>query len=405
MSSDAVLMIGWEYPPHNSGGLGVACQGLTQSLAGFGQQIYFTLPYAHSGDVAHMKLMGCYDEDWFDGSSNKPPFGVYGASLPVLPTTDLDAHDLRSLPQSELEYRVSQYADKVNSSAKKVASDVGVVHAHDWMSFPAAEKIKRTQGKSVIAHVHSTEHDRIPNGHGSKFIIDTEKMGMEIADRVVAVSEYTKRIIVDKYNISPNKIDVVYNGIRPLGQRVTRPKFAGKRPVIVFMGRLTMQKGVEYFLYLASKVLKEIPDALFVVAGSGDQYHSLMLQNASMNLSANLLFTGFVRGKKRDMLLDRADVFVMPSLSEPFGLVALEAAQRNTPVIVSKNSGVSEVMQSAKVLDFWDVDKMTKEILQLIKSKEYLASTISGQNQDLSQLTWDSAAKKMQQVYMKVFRG
>jgi hypothetical protein len=406
MSGNSVFMIGWEYPPNNSGGLGVACQGLTQALSAEGEQIYFTLPYHLSRAQGHMQVIECFDQDWFlHGDSQAPPFAAYGQQ-PMMIAKDLTVDELRALPQSELELRVTQYADLVTDAAVVVDDQADLIHAHDWMSFPAAAQIKQELGKPFIAHVHSTEFDRIPTGHGSHYIHQAELYGLQLADKIIAVSNYTKQIIVSKYGIDPGKIAVVYNGVEPIARSAQRqPTFAADRPVIVFMGRLTMQKGAEYFLQLAKKVLRELPDALFIVAGSGDQYTSLLLQNADLNLSAHVLFTGFIRGKSRDQLLQRADVFVMPSLSEPFGLVALEAAQYDTPVLVSQNSGVSEVMPGAKIIDFWDVDKMTAEISHLIQDKKHHSQTVKAQHRDVQNLTWNRAAKNIKHLYRQVFLG
>lgn len=397
-------MIGWEYPPFNSGGLGVACQGMTQALAANSKQIYFTLPYANLSEINHMQLIGCYDKKWDESDPFFAPFNPYSNFSLNTDNIPLDAEELRNLPSSSLEQKVTEYSDQVLKASNK-NNDFAIVHAHDWMSFPAAEKIKKQHNRPVVAHVHSTEYDRIPTGHGSHFIMQTEKDGLEMADKVVAVSNYTKQILIQKYNINPDKIDVVYNGIDPIDSSDIKVNFAGDRPVIVFMGRLTMQKGAEYFLSLANQVLSKLTDALFVIAGNGDQYHSLILKNAQMHLSANLLFAGFVRGKQKDILLDRANVFVMPSLSEPFGLVALEAAQRNTPVIISKNSGVAEVMPSAKALDFWDTDLMSKEIVKLINYPQYAQITINNQKKDVAQVTWQNSAQQLMKVYRSVFEG
>lgn len=407
---NSVFMIGWEYPPHNSGGLGVACQGLTQALAQEGQELYFTLPYQLAQPVSHMQVVGCYDPAWATGGTpSQAPFLAYSTTSAPLHSakSQIAAAELPALPQSELEQRVSQYADKVTQTADTHKSEFEGIHAHDWMSFPAATQIKQQLGKPMIAHVHSTEFDRIPNGQGSQYIHQTEYQGLHKADLVIAVSNYTKRLIVDRYGLEPSKIEVVHNGIDPLSgqQRRVSPAFAPDRPVVVFMGRLTMQKGADQFLELARAVIDQLPSALFVVAGSGDQFTSLLLRNAGMQLSAHLLFTGFLRGGQREDLLNRADVFVMPSLSEPFGLVALEAAQRHTPVIVSSNSGVAEVMPSAIVTDFWDVDRMRDQIVELVNNRRYHRQVAMGQHQEVAQLSWQESAKKVRSIYRRVFTG
>lgn len=411
-----VFMIGWEYPPHNSGGLGVACEGMTQALSGQNTQIYFTLPYPLPAAISHMNVMDCSDPEWFTGgATHQPPFFAYQTQplvqQNVFPRTGVAAHVLHALPQSELETKVEQYAELVTTQGVKKQQAFDVVHAHDWMSFPAALKLTRAIRKPFVAHIHSTELDRIPGGNGSSYIMETEYKGMMAATRVVAVSSYTKNILVKEYGIDPDKIDVVHNGIVPLSAREMKElntsynSFAPNRPVVVFMGRLTMQKGADYYLSVAEQVIKSVPSALFVLAGDGDMYHQLLVQNAQKGLSASLLFSGFVRDTQRAQLLNRANVFVMPSLSEPFGLVALEAAQRNTPVLVSKNTGVAEVLPSAIQVDFWDIHKMTAEIVRLIRSDSDSAKQVEAQFEDLKAATWGQTAQKMKSVYSRALFG
>ena len=401
-----VFMIGWEYPPHNSGGLGVACQGITEALAAQNHSIFFTLPYSLKNAPAHMSVMSCRDPLW-EVPADLPPFLAYDpsqfASLNPDVIPKIPAHDLASLPSSEIEIKVSQYADLVAKEAKKHTNEYQVIHAHDWMSFPAAMKVKRQSGKPLVSHIHSTEYDRIPSGYGSQYITQIEQSGMAASDVVIAVSEYTKRLLIQKYAIPAKKIKVVHNGMffSPHTDPGTH-HFAQNQPVVVFMGRLTGQKGPEYFVALANKVLEQIPNALFVVAGNGDMYHSLLLSTASQGLSAKVLFSGFVRDKQRETLLDRADVFVMPSLSEPFGLVALEAAERNTPVIISKHTGVSEVLPSAIAIDFWDVQKMSDTIVQLLGDASYKNAVVQNHQNELQRVTWQAAAQKLDAIYRSV---
>lgn len=414
MKQPAVFMIGWEYPPYNSGGLGVACEGLTKALSTANTQIYFTLPYRQLAPVSHMKVLDCYAPEWFeaDGTprSTLPPFLAYSNTQPqpLPPTGSLDAIDsmtLRALPESELESRVEQYSQVVTQHGKQVAKQFDVIHAHDWMSFPAALQLQQATHKPVVAHIHSTEFDRIPHGHGSHYIMHTEYQSLQQATKIIAVSYYTKQLLVDKYKVDPAKIEVVHNGIDPLSAPPSQPSFMPQQPVVVFMGRLTMQKGGEYFLQLASKVLHSIPNALFVVAGSGDMYHQLLFKSAYDQLSTHVLFSGFVRDRQKDQLLDRANVFVMPSISEPFGLVALEAAQRHTPVIISSQSGVAEVLPGAIVCDFWDVDRMADHIVTLLNQKSYAQAIVDQQLRETQQLTWNKAAAQVQAVYQKAMLG
>lgn len=402
-----VFMVGWEYPPHNSGGLGVACEGLTQALAEQNAQIYFTLPYRFNRVVSHMQVMTCHNPAAIEQTlSELAPFSAYATALP--PALELPAKtslELSALPQSEIERRVNYYADQVLGVGQQLRRKYDLIHAHDWMAFPAAVKLQEEVKKPLVAHIHSTEFDRIPNGHGSHYIAHTEYIGMQRATRVIAVSHFTKRILIEKYAVDPDKIDVVHNGVMPADKLpADQLQFATKRPMVVFMGRLTAQKGAEYFLQLAKAVTDRLPQVLFVVAGHGDQYHSLLFQSAYQQLSASVIFTGFMRDRQREALLSRADVFVMPSLSEPFGLVALEAAQRQTPVIVSVNSGVKEILPHALQADFWDVAKMADQIEQLITEPAYRQQVVAGQSQDLEQATWQNSAGQVTQIYQKLLR-
>ncbi|MBU0974086.1 glycosyltransferase family 4 protein [Patescibacteria group bacterium] len=417
--SNNVFMVGWEYPPNNSGGLGVACQGLTEELANQNTKIKFSLPYNVSSPVAHMDIIGCTHPNWKNNQKINgtygPPFFAYSQEFAETQPMgsiensgySFDISKLRKFPESEFEKRVNEYAKVVSQAGQAFRDDFDVIHAHDWMSFPAAEELKRKTGKPMIAHVHSTEFDRAGLNSGNQYIAGVEYAGMNSANHVIAVSYYTKNLLVHKYGVDANKISVVHNGISKLN---TPPDFgnhhfAQKRPVIVFMGRLTMQKGVTYFLDLASEVLKNIPNALFVVAGSGDMYHELLFKTANANLSASVVFSGFVRDKQKNKLLDRADVFVMPSVSEPFGLVAMEAAQRHTPVIVSKNSGVGEVLTGAQMIDFWDIKKMSETIVGLVGDKQYSETVVNEQLKNVDSQTWKGSAQKVKRIYEKFFLG
>lgn len=425
-----VFMIGWEYPPHNSGGLGVACEGLTQALAQHNTKIHFSLPYVADYKVTHMDVHACVHDNWKNSCSClqigekcthivcEPPFFAY--SIEFLSQNHHDQHvqsensgysfdlgKLRKLSNSQLEKQVTEYAEVVGIVGSKSNADFEVIHAHDWMAFPAGQQLKKQTGKPLITHVHSTEYDRSGLSDGNQYISAIEYNGMQHADQVIAVSHYTKHLLEQKYGIDPKKITVVHNGVHDLEYPADpgRHHFAPARPVIVFMGRLTIQKGTTYFLDLAASVLDKIPEALFVVAGQGDMYHELLFKTAYEGLSASVVFSGFVRDEQQRKLLDRADVFVMPSISEPFGLVALEAAQRHTPVIVSKNAGVSEVLPHAISLDFWDIDAMTDAIVKLVTSETTSNTQVKGQLADLSKQTWKLSAQRINEVYKNVLMG
>lgn len=429
-SSNSVFMIGWEYPPHNSGGLGIACEGLTQALSTQDTKVQFSLPYNSDHKPTHMNVHYCVHENWKNPSCDcyktgkkctheicEPPFFAYTADFLVPENPELvtqensgysfDLNKLRKLSSNQLEKQVTEYAQVVGKVGSNQKNDFEVIHAHDWMSFPAGQQLKKETGKPLITHVHSTEFDRAGLSTGNRYIENIEYMGMNQADHVIAVSHYTKKLLEQKYGVDPKKISVVHNGVSNLVIPADPGKqhFAPNQPVIVFMGRLTIQKGVSYFLDLAQEVLHNIPEALFVVAGNGDMYHELLIKTAGDGLSASVVFSGFVRDEQKRKLLNRADVFVMPSISEPFGLVALEAAQRHTPVIISKNAGVSEVLPSAISLDFWDIKKMAQAIVQLVSNPEKSKTQVEGQLADLSKQTWKNSAQKVKEVYKKAFLG
>lgn len=413
-NSNKVFMIGWEYPPYNSGGLGVACQGLTEALAARQTQIHFSLPYQHTQSADHMSMVQCTDPTWSDKTGSfitQPPFSVYDSTEEAMifrgNIEDLDQHKLRALPQSELETKVDQYAEVVSQAGDSLGDDFEIIHAHDWMSFPAGMKLKAQTGKPLITHIHSTEFDRSAFGTGSHYISQTEYQGLQAANKVIAVSEYTRQLLIRKYGVDPGKVEVVHNGITPLGSYPDKGNhhFAQKRPVVAFMGRLTLHKGVDYFIQVAQRVVQAVPDVLFIIAGSGDMYHELLFQTARQGLSASVLFSGFIRDNQKEKLLNRADVFLMPSVSEPFGLVALEAAQRHIPVIISKNAGVSEVMSSSIAVDFWDADAMSAAVVELLRNNNYAQQVRDGQLNDLDKVTWDNAAEKVAGIYRRAFTG
>lgn len=401
----SVLMLGWEYPPHNSGGLGVACEGLTHALAEQQTQIYFTLPYHHTKTMLHMDVLSCLSPHLSTQQmgAEQPPFFAYSASIPLQASENLsfDPEVAKKLSDAQLDFKVTQYARSIATTVLNKQISPDLVHAHDWMTYPAASMLKRKLKTPFVAHIHSTEFDRVPNGQGNGFIAHTEYEGLQDADRVIAVSEFTKNILIEKYHIDPEKIDVIHNGVQQ-APKIESLRFAQNRPVIVFMGRLTMQKGADYFLRLAREVIQTIPNALFVVAGHGDQYTMLLLENAKQRLSSSVIFAGFLRDSQKDFLLDRADIFVMPSISEPFGLVALEAVQRETPVIISKTSGVKEVLPGAISVDFWDIQAMAQHIKHLLSDHSYYEKVVDDQMKNLANLSWKDSADKVKQVYQRI---
>lgn len=474
-----VLMLGWEYPPHISGGLGTACEGLTTALAKHGIQIDFLVPKLYGEENApHMHLLGASDahamaqipESWggvgqaagrvaalsTTGPSGEPLEGEEGLSsggvrtirVPALLKPYLDASTYQELlrsgaiddiPPVQLSpglpdpptgpSRMAQLPgdDIAASSAppssgghygNDLFSEVGryaaaatrrvwgrkydLVHAHDWMTFPAGVEISAAVRAPLVTHVHSLEYDRAAEG-ANRNIVAVEHQGLEHSKRVIAVSYYTRGLINRVHGTSLDKISVVHNGVytRETIQAYNRQRRT-TGPVVLFLGRVTFQKGPEYFVQAAAKVLQHVPDAKFVMAGSGDMLPKMKAMVEALGIEDAFRFPGFVRGADLERTFSTADVYVMPSVSEPFGIAPLEAMSYDRPVIVSKQSGVSEVLRNALKVDFWDVDKMASQIVALLELPELRRVIIARAREEIRHIHWDAAAEKLIPIYESV---
>lgn len=395
-----VLMFGWELPPHNSGGLGVACYYLAKALSKSKTEVLFVLPRALDNVSSdYFKLL------FADGATAQVK--VINSLLMPYITSQSYVGFLSKSAQSHLYgntlfEEVLRYAKKAKEIAKAELFDV--IHAHDWLSFLAGVQAKAVSGKPLVVHVHATEFDRT-GGHGvSQFVYEIEKYGMEKADKVIAVSYRTRDIIAEKYGIPKEKIEVVYNAVEDDG----RPSASGEvskisdRPVIAFVGRITLQKGPDYFLDAAKKVLEHEPKTLFVMAGDGDMYHKMVEKAAGLGISDNVLFAGFVRGEELARVYRSADLYVMPSVSEPFGLTALEALQYGTPVLVSKQTGAGESLNHCLKVDFWDVDEMAAKMLAAIKYKELRECLSYNGGEEVNKFSWDKSAGQCLNLYKQL---
>jgi glycogen synthase len=277
-----------------------------------------------------------------------------------------------------------------------------IIHAHDWLTFPAAIAMAHVTGKPMIVQVHSTEFDRA-GANVNQRVYDIERAGMHAATRVVCVSQLTKNICVRRYGVSPDKIDVVYNGIeREEQQPAQGAQIEAGDKIVLFLGRITMQKGPEYFIAAAKRVLEKMDGVKFVVAGSGDMDLRMINLAASMGIGQKVLFTGFLRGNDVEKVFTMADCYVMPSVSEPFGLAALEAISHDVPVILSKTSGASEVLQHVLKVDFWDIDDMANKIIAVLRHPSLSQTLRAHGKMELQRLTWDEAAKRCEQVYSTI---
>jgi glycogen synthase len=464
-----VLMFGWEFPPHISGGLGTACHGLTNSLGRENIDVLFVVPKLHGGESA--------DRTGFINASNVPiavsgtlehyissakvnpdvrgplfnvirtesgtqsievpstlsPYGAVsleeeastvahwnyafsdtgsvtaeaGASAMETSTTTIE----KQLP-GRASYRFSgSYGPGLLEEVRRYAQvgaeigrqfDFDVIHAHDWMTYLAGIAAKKVSGKPLIVHVHATEYDRSGEQVDQR-VHAIEHQGMAEADCVVAVSNWTKKIVMSRYHLPAEKVKVVHNGIipRPVPEKMFTPPPVGSH-IVTFLGRITHQKGPLHFVEAARKVLQRIPDAHFVIAGAGDQMPMMIERIAQLRMSSHFHFTGFLKGKDIEKVWAMSNVYVMPSVSEPFGIAPLEAIQAGVPVIISNQSGVAEVMPHAIKVDFWNSQELAAAICSMLKYKSLSKTLARNSAEEVADITWDRAAKKLTALYYEL---
>lgn len=392
-----VLMFGWELPPNNSGGLGVACYGMAKGLSLQGIPVAFALPKRFSTHVPFMQILShdLQGIEVFGINSLLHEYATEQSYKEFITQHNITAHYGNSLYDETL-----RYSELAAVWAKNHTHDL--IHAHDWLTYSAGMKAKSVSGKPLIAHVHATEYDRT-GGSVNGRIAEIEYEGLRVADKVITVSHYTKNIVNRYYNVPLEKIHVVHNGIDPITfePQVIRQLFPNKK-IVLFVGRLTFQKGVEYFLDAAKEVLKTDPETLFLIVGDGDLYQELVLKAASLNIAENVIFAGFLTGEKLQACYEMSDVFVMPSVSEPYGIVALEALASGTPTIISKQSGVSESIAHAMKIDFWDTRKMAYMISTLMRYPKLAKKLAQKAQSELQRQNWEQTAKKIITVYEQV---
>ena len=425
-----VFMLGWEFPPYISGGLGTACYGLTKAMDQLDMQVTFVLPKMVYGEFAtHVNLLSpgsLSTESGFrveTGHLKNVTFKTVDAALSPYGT---DESYQRKLEESiRLKQQIhnknmglampdnlcSDYSSDMYSEIHRYAAiaaelarseDFDVIHAHDWMTFSAGMAVAAISGKPLIVQIHSTEFDR-SGEHVNQMVYDIERKGMHAADKVIAVSYYTRNIIITRYGVSGDKVEVVHNGVECNGNKVNQilgeTGIRNNEKIVLFMGRITMQKGPEYFLYAAKKVLDLMDNVKFVMAGSGDLMHRAIELAAELGIGSKVLFTGFLRGEDVQKIYKMADLFVMPSVSEPFGLVPLEALNNDVPVIISKQSGVSEVLRHALKVDFWDVDDIANKVVAVLKYPPLKITLQNHGNYEVRKLRWKDSARKCAQIY------
>ncbi|MBN2181885.1 MAG: glycosyltransferase family 4 protein [Sedimentisphaerales bacterium] len=423
-----IFMLGWEFPPFISGGLGTACYGLTKAMDQLGMEVTFVLPKMVEGRyTTHVKLL-CPGSKKFasaSGFSELRNVKFHTISSPLQPYTTSETyqklieetlrqkHDMRlggitsaSQLVSSIDYsgdmytEVHRYAAIAAELAEYEQYNFDIVHAHDWMTYPAGITVSALSGKPLVIHVHSTEFDR-SGEHVNQMIYDIERQGMERADKIIAVSHFTRNIIISRYGISGEKVEVVYNGVERNGNwsSLTETGIKKDEKIVLFLGRITMQKGPEYFLHAAKKVLEIMENVKFVMAGSGDLMHRAIELAAELGIGQKVLFTGFLRGEDVQKIYKMADLYVMPSVSEPFGIAPLEALDNDVPVIISKQSGVSEVLMHALKVDFWDVNEIANKIIAVLKYPPLQMTLRSHGNFEVRKLRWKDSAAKCAKIY------
>jgi glycosyltransferase involved in cell wall biosynthesis len=418
-----VLMFGWEFPPHISGGLGTACYGLVKGMVHHNQDVIFVVPKLWGDEEPLADFVNASDVEvnfkekrFQDIFKNLTYLEVSSLLVPYLGPEEFSKfseswlHDRESLEESifasrfmfsgtygkDLLLEVSRYALVAAQIAKVKEHDI--IHAHDWLSFPAGIAAKEVSGKPLVAHVHATEFDR--SGESvNRPVYEIERAGMHAADHVVAVSHLTRKIIINKYGVHPDKVSVLHNAV--LDASIIKSTAQKKVPekIVTFLGRITFQKGPEYFVEAAKKVIERDPNVRFVMAGSGDLLHRMVHRVAELRIGTKFHFTGFLKGNDVDEMYAISDVYVMPSVSEPFGISPLEAVRHNTPVIISKQSGVAEVLKNAIKVDFWDIDAMADAIFALLHYPSISKMFKELGSEELKQLKWEHVAAKLVTVY------
>ena len=428
-----VLMFGWEFPPHIAGGLGTACYGIVKGLSHCGVSTMFVMPSASGDeDQSAAQIINASDvpvqitdtmnvDDFLD----KVQFVHIGTNMvPYLDPAEfhtLVEEDRRRQVRdfsvhyghtykfsgkygSNLMEEVARYAMVGGTIAMTHKDEFDVIHAHDWLTYMAGIAAKRLSGKPLVVHVHATSFDRSSDNNIDTRVYDIEKRGMEAADKVITVSDLTRNIVITKYGIDPSKVVTVHNAVDFSGRSNVNVERGVKDKVVTFLGRITFQKGPEYFIEAAAKVLKRCDNVRFVMAGSGDMMNRSIRQVARLGISDRFHFTGFLRGKEVQEMFALSDVYVMPSVSEPFGISPLEAMRTGVPSVISKQSGAAEVLKYAFKVDFWDVDAMADEIYALLRYPA-LANFASKYGFDeVNTLKWNNAAVKIKNVYESVIK-
>lgn len=415
-------MFGWEFPPHILGGLGTASYGLTKGMAlQTDMEITFVMPKPWGDeDQSFLRLIGACNTPvvWKNvpWEKVKERVGKYMdtqlyydlrnhiyADFSYYPVNDLGCIGFSGRYPDNLLEEINNYSIVAGVIARTVECDV--IHSHDWLTYPAGIHAKTVTGKPLVIHVHATDFDR-SRGKVNPTVYGIEKDGMDHADHIITVSNLTRNIVIEKYHQDPRKVTTVHNAVEPLNSEIAtiQSKKGTKDKVVTFLGRITMQKGPEYFVEAAAKVLKKTDNVRFVMAGNGDMMNQMIRLAAQRCISDRFHFTGFMKGTQVYEVLKSSDVYVMPSVSEPFGISPLEAMQCGVPTIISKQSGCAEILEKAIKTDYWDIEAMADAMYSIITypgMAEYLQ--LEGKN-EVDQITWEKAGWKVREIYNQVLK-
>ncbi len=427
-----VLMFGWEFPPHISGGLGTASYGLTKGMATLDDlEVIFVVPKAFGDeDQTVVRLVGAnqvpmsFRKVYYKGFRRS--LETIEVSSKIVPYTDPEDFwrvtrsevagykmfvqtdgkgmvDFSGKYEGNLMDEINKYAIVASVIAEE--NDFDIIHAHDWLAYPAGIAAMEVSGKPLVIHVHATDFDR-SGGSVNPDVYRIEKNGMDAASKIITVSNLTRDIVIHKYFINPDKVETVYNAVDPvkISERLMIKKGFDEK-VVTFLGRITMQKGPEYFIEAAYKVLQAMDNVRFVMAGSGDMMERMMRRAATLKITDRFHFTGFLKGADVFSLLDMSDVYIMPSVSEPFGISPLEAMQSNVPVIISKQSGVAEILTHAVKTDFWDIDAMADSIYGILNYPALANMFIKKGKEEVIRLKWDNSARHVKEIYTRVIEN
>ncbi len=425
-------MFGWEFPPHIAGGLGTACYGMTRGLARNDVEVIFVVPRAYGDeDQRFIKVVNASDveaqfggvEEGGDDIISKLSFVHIDSNMVpyISPEEYKSYHDeyvrtgrntwsksdvwnqrytFSGKYGANLMEEVARYAMVAAQVAKDLEGQFDVIHAHDWLTYYAGIAAKKISGKPLVVHMHATEYDRSGENVNTQ-VYNIERTGMSAADRVIAVSNLTRKIVIEKYGIPAVRVVAVHNAVRFAEKEEELPERGVKDKIVTFLGRITYQKGPDYFVEAAAKVLKQVPNVRFVMAGSGDMMNHVIRRVAALGIADRFHFTGFLRGGDVHKMFQLSDVYIMPSVSEPFGISPLEAMRSNVPVIISKQSGVAEILDYAVKVDYWDVDAMADAIYGFVTYPALGNMFAKKGLEEVTGLKWTNAAAKIKTVYQE----